>query len=908
MRSSGIGTRPAERISAVAGGLLSLMVVLSCIGTIQAQNIYRLTATTTEGLDLTAMSGYYADRMEGPISASVNFAGPLTVDPSISESNPFRLIGNGKMISVTAANSGFHTLPLMMYNAEGITATSTLRFNAGATYSGDFLDVGKYNRFQYNYIGYGSGILSSHTVNIHDGGELVGFGLMFGRNKNLHMSVTNGAMVKADYYIHVGNQSTVLATPLTAFLGISNSTVNAGSQQSGTGGTGFCLVYGARTNDKTTENCRVVLGPNSLLQATWVIHHGGGRSAIVFDGGRYKSTGSGNIFHAYGYYNDGSEHWPWVRMDVMGVNGNPIDVETVTNRTLGGSSVSGSEVNITGTGGFTKRGEGALVFTRAYSSVCDYTGPTTILGGGIVVTNSVFKPGRGELSVAANAFLDLNGFDVEFADAVGDGVISNGAERASTLSLGWGDADASFNLAVAEEADVSLRKIGAGTLTIGQKAAGLSGNLTVTGGIVRLAAGVAMTNLANVTIFPGATLDIRGRTVACRNLLRMGKGSLLTDENTVLTVDTDADANYGGFNLPGTFSKEGAGTLTVHVDGRTNCNVSVTGGTLVVHPLLAYGGKYFKVNVFQTAESAPEGGGTRWRKPIGEFSLYDADGNRVNEHAYAYNERPGAGQYNGYGGVANASSLAEWEVALHTSGYYSYGSGCGPDKALDGDPATYYDNNSWWGSEAFMFRMGDSVADVVGFTFTTYAAGTEGQSRPVQWKIYGSENGSSWTLLADNSIDWNDDVARAALLASTPASGATEYNNGVPYTFDAWSVESDIMPLGSNGVATVSGGGTLEFSSSSMRLSALTVDCLKAGGAIRNFTPAANGILRIENLPATGQRGQYELPVAVENVTNPNMFRTWRVFVGNQPVEYLYVVARNGHLFLCVQGMYIIIK
>ena len=96
------------------------------------------------------MPGYYADRMEGPASGDVDFAGPLTVDPSVSASNPFQLIGNGRTINVTALGSGFHSLPLKLYNADRVTQKSNLNYNANVSWANSFctlesLDVGAYN-------------------------------------------------------------------------------------------------------------------------------------------------------------------------------------------------------------------------------------------------------------------------------------------------------------------------------------------------------------------------------------------------------------------------------------------------------------------------------------------------------------------------------------------------------------------------------------------------------------------------------------------------------------------------------------------------------------------------------------------------------------------------------------------
>ena len=100
---------------------------------------------------------------------------------------------------------------------------------AGGAYSGGSLDVGKYNTFQYGWVNSGNCYLDSSRVNVHDGGKIKCYGLAFGRDRNLHMSVTNGASIEASYYVQIGRQTKALDSPLTAFLGISNATFNAGA-------------------------------------------------------------------------------------------------------------------------------------------------------------------------------------------------------------------------------------------------------------------------------------------------------------------------------------------------------------------------------------------------------------------------------------------------------------------------------------------------------------------------------------------------------------------------------------------------------------------------------------------------------------------------------------------------------
>ena len=162
-----------------------------------AESVYRLDASTTTGLDLTAMEGYYHDRMEGPLSANVDFSGPLTVDPSVSAENPFQLIGNGYRIYLRATGTGFHALPLKMYNAPGKTGETRLMFPSasGGVYSGASLDIGKYNMV---YFDINNGHVESGVVNVHDGGSIQnnsGYTLNFGRNTQSAVSVTSGASI-----------------------------------------------------------------------------------------------------------------------------------------------------------------------------------------------------------------------------------------------------------------------------------------------------------------------------------------------------------------------------------------------------------------------------------------------------------------------------------------------------------------------------------------------------------------------------------------------------------------------------------------------------------------------------------------------------------------------------------------
>ena len=530
-RGSCTGARTRRRLPVVF--FTALVLCLSA----NALEVYQITGNVSGGVDLTAMAGYYADRIEGPSGDHAFFTGPLTVDPTISTSNPFRLIGRGKALHINENASGFHSLPLMLYNADGVTAKSALDFYKGGQFSGSTLDVGALQLLRFYSYDYW---LASDQVFVHGGGYLEGYkGLTFGLNNAISISVVgesaaNKSVITSSDYLRFGFQNAAADSPIYAFVGITNATVTCNASDISSYGKALTLMYGANTADSTTENCRIVIGIGATVVAKVISHHGGGLSNIMFDGGTLTSDSSDSalpVFHTYGLTYSGG--WPSPVMNIQGINGNPVDVEIAHDRNLAGiRDGSASSINITGGGGFTKRGAGTLYFNRTRYSVCDYTGPTTILGGNIVVTNDVFKPGRGALALEAGTFLDLNGFDVGFSDTSGAGVVTNGADSASVLTLGYGNANGTFSATVGER--ISIVKVGTGTLTVSDNALANGCNLTIEGGTV-VFAGDSL-SYGTVTVKPGATLDYTGYSFSCANLVKERGGTVLPKKGLVLLL------------------------------------------------------------------------------------------------------------------------------------------------------------------------------------------------------------------------------------------------------------------------------------------------------------------------------------------------------------------------------------
>ena len=841
------------------------------------KQIYSLNATTTEGVDLTAMEGYHADRMYGPSSADISFAGPIVAGPEVTADNPLVVLGRGKKITVTADSSGFHTQPLKLCNADGVTETSTLQFNAG-NFSMPSLDIGRYNKFASSWYNNGNQQYATAKVSIHDGGALSGYGHKIGTNQtNLEMRVTSGGKLSGDY-LYLGHQSASLGQGVypTASLYVSNATVSVSKVGSPSDGKSLSLMYDCSVADDTVDNCWVTLAKDGVISAPVTRHMGGGRSHVLFDGGRYKSTSTTNIalFVVYGHTYEGG--WLNPKMYLEGVNGNPIDIDISADRNLASGDVGSRQINVVGTGGFTKRGDGTLAFTCPNSSTCTYTGPTTIQGGGIVVKNATYKPGRGALSVSDGCFFDLNGFSCEFASATGAGVVTNGSETASTLTLGYGDASGAFELGTVG-GPVNLAKTGAGTLTVSGAALANAGDLTISAGTVKFADD--STSYGTVSVALGATLDIRGVVFACAKLNAAGR--ILSDSDSLLTLDVptgEETLNAAVAGYVGGLEKCGAGTLDLFGGANLNGAISVREGVMRVRPSV-FTGKYFKLQLHKGQSEDDK----QWHKRLSEFQLLDADGNNLSTSITAYNAtRSDSG-----------SGLAEATARLSKSGYFE---NIGETEVLnlfDGNLDTEMNDKSGWGNEYVIFRLPATTPDVVGYRIHNRSK----IGRLVSWCLYGSADGTNWTVLDDHICsNWDDMDARAAATALTPALDNAWYNGGAPYSLAAYVTGG--MVFGSGAVVSVATDATLDLVSVDQALSRISVDCAAGAGTITRFTPAANGVLELVNIDAAQLKNAYALPLSVGELAQRANLKSWTVKVNGEPVARVRVTFKNGQLLV----------
>lgn len=252
----------------------------------------------------------------------------------------------------------------------------------------------------------------------------------------------------------------------------------------------------------------------------------------------------------------------------------------------------------------TKSGNGVLILSGAAES---YNGDTTVSGGVLrlgadnQITNGA---GFGNLVVNSGGTFDLAGFSDTVNGLSGDGIVDKSAAGGETLTLGDGNATATFSGTISNTSGtIALTKIGTGTQTFSGSNTH-TGVTTISAGVLSVATigdgGVAgnlgqATNAAANLVLGGGTLEYTGATASTNRNFTLSTGTTSTFEITTnnLTISGASTNTTGGF------IKTGAGTLTLTGNNLHTGTTTVTegilslarsGGTLAGAPVLVNGG------------------------------------------------------------------------------------------------------------------------------------------------------------------------------------------------------------------------------------------------------------------------------------------------------------------------------
>jgi autotransporter-associated beta strand protein len=245
-----------------------------------------------------------------------------------------------------------------------------------------------------------------------------------------------------------------------------------------------------------------------------------------------------------------------------------------------------------------------------WAAPMSYTGDTLIQSGTLQYRDAGDRiADTSDIVVSSGATWDLAGFSDTVGSLAGDGNVSLGA---GTLTFGGNNNDTDFGGSISGTG--GLVKTGTGTLTV-DGSNSFTGNLTVTAGVLELA--------ANNTFNPAADLTLNGGTLAT-------DGFANTFDNFSLSASSRIDYVSGGTGSYLTFDdmSRSAGTLTID---NWNGDLSGNGGNRLQVTAASLGGSLLS-NIEFTGWGAAEmvnlGGGLYEIVPsLDDFYIWDGSSN-----------------------------------------------------------------------------------------------------------------------------------------------------------------------------------------------------------------------------------------------------------------------------------------
>jgi autotransporter-associated beta strand protein len=262
--------------------------------------------------------------------------------------------------------------------------------------------------------------------------------------------------------------------------------------------------------------------------------------------------------------------------------------------------VIGGGVLISGTGGVTKTGPFFLKMTAPST----YAGDTKILDGTIIAANSTALPsgaGKGNVVIDGGATvagtLDIGGNDLNINGLSGAsgtvlGQVINSGAAAGTLTVGNGDATASFAGIIRDNAGagsaLGLSKTGTGIQTL-SGASTYSGATNIDGGTLRVSGSIANSSGVNVntgTFEAASSQTVRSLTVASGAVARVTNAAAATvlkvgdNVNTApLSVSGQLDLKTNGLIVDVADGSDGAALTSVRGLILSGYNPSTPGGS-----------------------------------------------------------------------------------------------------------------------------------------------------------------------------------------------------------------------------------------------------------------------------------------------------------------------------------------
>ncbi|HEY4373840.1 MAG TPA: autotransporter-associated beta strand repeat-containing protein, partial [Burkholderiales bacterium] len=241
---------------------------------------------------------------------------------------------------------------------------------------------------------------------------------------------------------------------------------------------------------------------------------------------------------------------------------------------------------IGGTSGLSKSGGNTLVLSGSNSA---FGGPINVSAGTLQAGSTSAFGSTTAITLSDGTTLDLNGLSntIGSLHSTGAATAKVTTSAAATLTLGaGGDYDGKITGATG-------LTLNAGTLLL-KGIDDYTGVTTLNGGTLSAGSVTALSNLSDMTLAGGSTLDLNGNSNAIRSLIGAGVVTSSSGTATLTVNEAAAGSTYAG-QITGNLglTKQGTGTLTL-TDTSTTSNftgaVNVNAGTLITRNLGAAGG------------------------------------------------------------------------------------------------------------------------------------------------------------------------------------------------------------------------------------------------------------------------------------------------------------------------------
>ncbi len=608
--SSGATTNTSAAV--VAGGTRTISFVKQGTGKQTLTGIgNNVGAVEVKGAGILELAGSSTTTMAS-IQVGQGTFGTLAIAGSATLTVPGQfLLGNPRYIAGQVTQSGGTV------NLNGVTDSNRIGHwpdeTSTYTLSGGVLNIANASNLRIGWDGTGAVNVSGGTLNA---GSAT---IMIGRSAGGTLSVSAGVVNASAISISPGGGSGCsMSVSGTGAVNVGSLTVGDAASKAGTvtqsGGT--VTVTGAmRIAHYLTESSSYTLSSGNLSSSVTVYigwdgtgalnisggtatlyglrlgdgnGNGSGPGTLNLTGGRLELGAGGLTYRAtYDAENLGggtlaaTATWSTGAYLQFTGTGGSTTLDTLANTlTLSG--------NCFGAGGFGKIGSGTLVLSGNNT----YAGATTVSVGTLKAGSATALPsGAGKGDVTVNGKLDTAGFAININGLSGSGTVDNSVGN-GTVTMGNGNAGGTFSGTLTDAVGaLSIAKTGNGTQNL-TGVSTLSGNTTVSGGVLSLSTGWLYSNLAwqnkTVTVSGGGVLEIGGwadgdgrgigqLAFAAGNILVNGGTLRYTGSTTSGTSDRGFTVGAGGAIL------DASGAIAWQLNqGRAFGIVTAAGGTVTL--------------------------------------------------------------------------------------------------------------------------------------------------------------------------------------------------------------------------------------------------------------------------------------------------------------------------------------